>query len=178
VEDQSVPGGARHPRSAAFLLAQIGAHAAARFAERLSQVDLVAAQAGILRVVASRPGISQQELSSLLGMLPSRLVPFLDQLEQRGLVERRDNPADRRLYALHLTEKGAKTGAAIRRIARDHDDEVCAALDTAQREQLHVLLCRIADEQGLTPGVHPGFSKVTARPVSDSPRRAKRATRR
>jgi DNA-binding MarR family transcriptional regulator len=159
-------------------LAQIGAHAAARFAERLSQIDLVAAQAGVLRVVASRPGISQQELSSLLGMLPSRLVPFLDELEEQGLVERRDNPADRRLYALHLTDKGSRTGAAIRRIAREHDDEVCASLDAGRRAHLHALLCQIADEQGLTPGVHPGFSKMTARPRSEPAGPAKGTRRR
>jgi DNA-binding MarR family transcriptional regulator len=160
VSHRSNAKGGSHPRSTAFLIAQIGAHAAARFAERLSGLALLPAHAGILRVIGSSAGVSQQELSARLGMLPSRLVPLIDALEERGLLERRDNAADRRLYALHLTDRGAKTLTEVGRVARLHDDELCAALDTKERELLGGLLRRIADEQGLTPGVHPGFARV------------------
>src|SRR5882672_9153359 len=85
-----------HPHSNAFLLAQLGAHAASRFAEQLSEIQLLPAHAGILRVIAATSGISQRALASLLGMLPSALVSSLDELEKRGLLERRDNPEDRR----------------------------------------------------------------------------------
>ena len=44
----------------AFLLAQVGAHAAQRFTERIGELDLTPAQVGLLRLVASRPGQSQQ----------------------------------------------------------------------------------------------------------------------
>jgi DNA-binding MarR family transcriptional regulator len=143
-------------------MAQIGAHAAAQFAARLQELGLVPAHAGIMRAVASSPGISQQALASLLGIVPSRLVPLLDELEQRGLVERRDNREDRRLYALHVTAKGEKAIEKISGVARAHDDATCKALSPAERQQLHALLVRVADEQGLTPGVHPGFSRVKA----------------
>ena len=145
--------------STAFLLAQIGAHAAARFAERLAPLGLVPAHAGILRLVAGRPGISQQELASSLGMLPSRLVAYLDELEEKGLVERRDNLEDRRQYALRTTDAGARAMADVGRVARAHDDAICAALGAGERAQLGALLARVADDQGLTPGVHPGFAR-------------------
>src|ERR1700751_4490932 len=87
----------------AFLLSQLGAHAAARFAERLRALELLPADAGILRLLRMSSGISQQELSGRLKIHPSRLVAVLDNLERRGLVERRPNPEDRRLYSLHLT---------------------------------------------------------------------------
>lgn len=123
----------------------------------------------MLRAIATSAGVSQQELSTILGMLPSRLVPFVDELEERGLLERRNNPEDRRLYALHLTDMGTRVLADIGRVARAHDDAVCAALNAGEREQLGALLRRIADEQGLMPGVHPGFSRLTARPKSALP---------
>jgi DNA-binding MarR family transcriptional regulator len=167
-------GDPRHPRSTAFLIAQLGAHAAARFAERLSETKLVPAQAGILRLVASTAGISQQDLSALVKMLPSRLVPLIDELEQRELLERRDNPADRRSYALHVTTKGMKAMGEIGRIAVAHDDAVCAALSSKEREQLGAFLCRIADEQGLTPGVHPGFARMGADSVRGTKAKAQR----
>jgi DNA-binding MarR family transcriptional regulator len=163
----SAPRGA-HPPSAAFLIAQIGSHAAARFAERLSAIRLVPAQAGIMRAIASNAGISQQELSSYLRMLPSRLVPFIDELEERALLQRRDNPKDRRLYALYLTQNGVKLLAEIGRIAGEHDAAICAAISESEHERLGELLRRIADEQGLTPGVHPGFARITARRKPDA----------
>src|SRR5262249_40627996 len=149
-----------HPRSAAFLLAQVGAHAAARFAERLAVLQLTPAHAGTMRIIHASSGISQQALSSTLGLVPSRLVALVDELEERGLVERRDSPGDRRAHALHLTRKGVETLEAIGRIARAHDDAICEALTAGERETLAALLRRIAAQRGLTPGVHPGCSRL------------------
>jgi DNA-binding MarR family transcriptional regulator len=104
-ESSSARGGA----SPAFLLAQVGAHAAGKFAERLSVINLSPPHAGILRVVHTSGGISQQSLAEHLRILPSRLVVLIDELEERGMVERRADPADRRSYALHLTNKGRDT---------------------------------------------------------------------
>ena len=158
------PGG-RGLSSAAWLLSQVGAHAAARFAERLSAIDLTPPLAGILRVIALSGGLSQRELASRLDIPPSRLVSFMDELERRGLVERRNNLEDRRTYALHLTEPGRKVLEAIGRVARDHEDALCAALTGEERETLASLLRRIADQQGLTAGVHPDFQRLGRTPA-------------
>ena len=151
---------ARRPDSPAFLLAQLGAHAATKFAERLSAIDLSPPHAGILRFVNGAGGISQQALAANLRILPSRLVVLIDELEGRGLLERRADPSDRRSYALHLTDKGRDTMKAIGRLAREHQDALLGALSAEERDQLASLLSRVADQQGLRPGVHPGFSRV------------------
>jgi len=155
--DEPSPG--RRTDSPAFLLAQVGAHAALKFAERLTAVDLSPAHAGILRFVTMAGGISQQALAEHLRILPSRLVVLIDQLEERGMLERRADPADRRSYALHLTDKGRDTMKAIGRVARDHQDALLAALSSEERDRLASLLLRVADQQGLRPGVHPGFAR-------------------
>jgi DNA-binding MarR family transcriptional regulator len=80
----------------AFLLAQVGAHAAMRFGERISRLNLTPPDAGILRLLGASGGLSQQELSTRLGIHPSRLVAILDALEEQRLVERQPNPDDRR----------------------------------------------------------------------------------
>ncbi len=105
-ESCSRPVGSTSP---AFLIAQVGAHAASQFAERLAKEKLAARHAGILRILNSTPAITQQRLATILGMVPSRLVVFVDEMEERGLIERRENPDDRRRYALHITEKGRST---------------------------------------------------------------------
>jgi len=143
-----------------FLLSQLGAHAAARFAERLRVLELSPADAGILRLLRTAAGISQQELSSRLQIHPSRLVAILDNLERRQLVERKPNPDDRRLYSLHLTKEGGEMLQRIGKVAREHQDELLSVLSGEERAKLTEMLQRVADEQGLTRGVHPGYQRM------------------
>lgn len=63
-----------HSDSVAFLLAQIGHHAAGLFADQIAIIELTPPHAGILCAIAAEPGRSQQALSAQLGMLPRRVV--------------------------------------------------------------------------------------------------------
>lgn len=144
----------------AFLLTQIGTHAASQFADRLSVLDLAPPDVGILRLLSITAGLSQQELASKLGIHPSRLVAILDNLEKRNFVERRANREDRRLYSLHLTKDGEETLESIGKVARDHQDALLSALNKDERHTLAALLLRIADQQGLVRGVHPGYKRL------------------
>lgn len=148
------------PDGTAFLLSQIGAHAAAKFARRLAPLKLASPHAGILRIIFLEPSISQQKLAKMLGMFPSRLVLVLDEMEKLGLVERKPSVSDRRTYALHLTAKGKTTFEKIGRIAREHEQELCSALTPKEQQTLASLLARIFRHQHLTPGVHPGFRYI------------------
>ena len=141
----------------AFLLTQLGTHCAQAFARRIGELDLTPPQTGLLRAVAQAPGSSQQALAELLGTPATRLVALVDGLEERGLVERRRNPADRRLHAVHLTNAGTAVLRDIGRVAREHDEAVLASLDADERARLHDLLSKLAADRGLTPGVHPGY---------------------
>lgn len=150
----------QHPRGIGFLVAQVGAHAAHRFAERMAEIGLTPPLVGILRAIADDPGCSQQQLATRLGLLPSKMVALVDDLESRGLVERRRSTADRRQYALHLTAEGPSTMREVSALARAHDHELCQPLDPAERQTLVDLLTRIAERQGLAPGVHPGYKAM------------------
>jgi len=165
------PGGLRGAGSPAFLVAQVGAHAAARFAERLGPLGLTPAHVGSLRIIAASEGASQQEVATKLGMFPSRLVALVDELQERGLVERVENSRDRRTYALQLTRDGRDLLERIGRVAREHQESLLTSLSPEERDQLAALLGRIADQQGLQPGVHPGFARLRLRARSKSPAR-------
>jgi DNA-binding MarR family transcriptional regulator len=149
-----------NPPGSAFLLAAVGAHAAARFAARSADLGLTPPQVGLLGLIAASPGQSQQAVAQLLGMPPSRLVGLVDALADRGLLERRRNRDDRRLNGLHVTDAGKAMLAEIAEIGRAHDDALCRSLDSAERETLRALLSRIAADQGLRPGIHPGYRSV------------------
>ncbi|HEY4024751.1 MAG TPA: MarR family winged helix-turn-helix transcriptional regulator [Pseudonocardiaceae bacterium] len=146
--------------SAAFLLAQVGAYAARMFDERIGSLELTPPQVGLLRAIAMQPGRSQQALAEQLGTPATRLVALLDGLERRGAIERRRNPDDRRLHALHLTEVGQELMRSVGRVAMAHGADLTAALDDSERAQLQRLLLRIAEDKKLAAGVHPGFRSV------------------
>lgn len=150
----------RRPTGAAFLLAQLGAHAARRFGERVAAIGLTAPDAGMLRKIASDPGISQQALAEHLGVMPSRMVALVDELEGKGIVKRKRSTEDRRNYALALTERGRQVLSQLSRIAAEHEDALCIALSQEERLQLRDLCRRIAEQQGLKPGVHPGYRQL------------------
>lgn len=141
----------------AFLLAQVGASSARRFANALAPLKLAPSDAGILRLLSRVPGISQQELANRLDMHASRLVGVIDALENRGLVMREPNPEDRRVYCLRLTEPGKEILGEIGRIAQEHNREVCAGLEEEEIQEFADLLEKLAKQHGLKPEIHPGY---------------------
>jgi DNA-binding MarR family transcriptional regulator len=104
--------------------------------------------------------MSQRELATSLGMHASRLVAVVDEMESLGLLVREANVEDRRTYSLHVTAHGRETMGEIAVISKQHNEALCAALNEEECEVLVGLLQRIADEQGLIRGVHPGFSSL------------------
>ena len=153
-------GEMRGASAPAFLLAQVGAHAAQKFAECLRPTGLSPALAGNLRILDAAPAITQQALAGALGTPPSRLVALVDELESKGLAERRENETDRRRYALCLTAKGRSVLQTIGALVREHQNSLLAALSEEERQQLRALLMRIADHQGLRKGIHPGYAAI------------------
>lgn len=149
--------GDRAPQTLAFLLSQVGIHASRRFAERISAVDLNPPLFRVLNLVAAAEGQSQQAIGAAIEIPPSRMVALVDELEQRGLVDRRPKPDDRRVRALFLTAKGKRCLQRGRKIAAKHEEELTGGMSETDRKRLVALLQRIVDEQALGKGVHPGL---------------------
>ncbi|MFE3191217.1 MarR family winged helix-turn-helix transcriptional regulator [Nocardia sp. NPDC059240] len=143
--------------SAAFLLAQLGSHSSARFTALLAPLGLKPAQHGCLRILEANDGQSQQQLCEALGIHRNVMVGLVDDLEKRGLVERRRHPVDRRAHAVHLLPTGREMIARTTELQRGLDVELLAPLDPADRSVLVAMLQRAAVGNGLTPGIHPGL---------------------
>jgi len=155
------------PRGTAYLLSQVGTAAAQRFSERVSEQGFTPREAGVLRLLARSPGLSQRDLSARLGTAPSGTVVLIDGLEARGLVARVRGSADRRHYELQLTEVGKKALDTLRTISERHDDATLAGLTERQRTQLHTLLQVLSTSLELDPQVHPGYA--AGRPPAAGP---------
>ncbi len=162
VERKKAAGGMRAGGlGIAFLLSQLGAHAAARFADRLAALRLTPGQAGLLRMVAKEPGLNQRQLADRLRAQPSRVVALVDELQERGLLARRTREGDRRSHTIELTEDGRRALMAIREIAEAHEAEITGALSHEERVELAFLMQRLAAAHALEPGVHPGYRSTS-----------------
>ena len=127
-----------------FLISRMGMVAQRQFSERVGCLGLTPRMWGALNVLDSEGAISQHALCKGIGIDPSSMVATIDELEEKGLVERRRHPQDRRAHALHVTAKGRRVLTQGRELAQAAQDDLLAPLSREERAQLHALLLRIA----------------------------------
>jgi DNA-binding MarR family transcriptional regulator len=146
-------------RGLGLLLSQLGTHAALSFGRKIAGLGISPPHFGILRWIHSNEGKNQRELALHLGVVPSRMVVLLDELETKGLVARERSAQDRRSQQLHLTRKGSQLLEKVERIAAAHDADLGSSLTAPERETLIELCAKLAAHRGLIPHGHPGYGK-------------------
>lgn len=97
----------------------------------------------MLVVVRENPGINQTSLGRSLGIQRANLVPLVNELAGRALVERRTQPRDKRAFALYLTGDGETLLEDAERRVEAHEHRILADLSPAERNTLRDLLARI-----------------------------------
>jgi DNA-binding MarR family transcriptional regulator len=140
-----------------FFLSTLGYHSHIVWAERLVPLGLDSRQAAMLLQVAAVEGHPQLALARALRIPPSRVVALVDELERRQLLERRGDPADRRVRTLHLTPAGRQMVRRLADVAAAHEEGLSEGLDAAEREHLVRLLRKTAASLGLSDTVHAGL---------------------
>lgn len=127
-----------------FLLARANAIALAEGNGALAEHGLKARSYSVLVLSAGDARPSQRELAEFLRLDPSQVVSLVDELQSRGLVERRPDPADRRANVVVATAAGRELSARARDTARAAEERVHAQLAGEEREVLAGLLRRLA----------------------------------
>ena len=118
----------------------------ADFMASLGELGLRPALFAMLAVVRENPGINQTTLGNSLGIQRANLVPLVNELTGRDLVERRPQPRDKRAFALHLTPAGRKLFDDAERRVEAHERRILADLSPAERGTLRDLLARIRED--------------------------------
>lgn len=130
-------------QSLGFLLADVSRLVRERFDARARTLGLTRAQWRVLGQLRRREGINQTELADILEIETITLGRHIDRLEAKGWVERRPDPADRRVWKLFLKEKAQPVLDAMRELSELTRQEALAGIPEAERERLIDLLLQI-----------------------------------
>jgi DNA-binding MarR family transcriptional regulator len=127
-----------------YLLARLGEFSRRRFHDALAPEGLHPRHFGVLTVVAAHPGLSQQQLHEKTAIDASSMVAVVDELEAKGLAERRPYPGDRRARTVFLTPLGEQTLARVGALAGELQGELLQALTPDERRTFILLLRKLA----------------------------------
>jgi len=128
-----------------FLLARANALSLSAGNAALSALGLKVRSYSVLALASDASGgLSQRELAEFLRLDPSQVVTLVDDLQRRGLVDRRPDPVDRRANVVIATPAGLALYERAVAAAESAELEVHAALNAEERAQLAGLLRRVA----------------------------------
>ena len=108
-----------------------------RFATTLPRFDLMA------QLERHPEGLKMNELSRLLMVTGGNVTAIVDQLENEGLVERLDEPADRRAFRVRLTRSGDRSFAEMARAHEEWVVELLAGMSRREQDELLRLLAKV-----------------------------------
>ncbi|HEX5468454.1 MAG TPA: MarR family winged helix-turn-helix transcriptional regulator [Gaiellaceae bacterium] len=131
--------------STVFLLKRLGFAAKEQALEGYERTGLHPYHHAVLAVLDEGSRETQGAIADALGYDRGQLVGLLDDLQERGLVERRRDPADRRRHIVRLTPDGKRALAKLRSLSRKLEDDFLGMLTDEERDQLHALLLRLAE---------------------------------
>jgi DNA-binding MarR family transcriptional regulator len=122
------------------LVAQVAKRSSAHVDESVRQHQLTRAQALLLRSLDAP--MRMHQIALRLDCEPSNVTGIVDRLEARGLIQRVEDPADRRAKCLTVTARGELVRAHLGAVAPSFPG--LSALSEADKRRLHKLLVRVA----------------------------------
>ena len=141
-------------RVPAYLIRRLQMISNAIIAEAFEDEDMPVSQWAVLTIIDNHPEIDQSQLADVVSIDKTNTGRLVDQLEAKGLVERRPNDSDRRVWMLRCTPLGLKIRKRLRPRALATQDRLLSCLEPAQREFFIDLMSRvvIANEKYVRPG--------------------------
>src|SRR6266581_1036689 len=156
-------------RVPAYLIRRLQMISTAIVAEAFEDEDMPVSQWAVLSMVDNHPEIDQSRLAEVVGIDKTNTGRLVDQLEAKGLVERRPNDSDRRVWMLRCTPLGHKTRKRLRPRGLATQERLLSCLEPAQRELFIDLMSHVvaANEKYIRPGAGRRKPKSRYAPVAE-----------
>ncbi|MEO1022275.1 MAG: MarR family transcriptional regulator [Bacteroidota bacterium] len=110
-----------------------------RLSRHLSEHNLTISQFGVLEALLHLGSLNQKELGQKLLKSGGNITLVIDNLQKRGLVERKTDPNDGRAYLIHLTKKGSEFISTFFPMHLEKISEEFSVLSIEEKEELSAL---------------------------------------
>jgi DNA-binding MarR family transcriptional regulator len=117
-----------------------------RSRETLAPWDIAPSHSRALGVLANHGVMRLSELSDHLRIAARSTTEVVDALEERGLIERRPDPHDRRATLVALTAEGVRVSDTIRAARAEDAEQFFSRLSEADRRHLYRILRKLRPE--------------------------------
>lgn len=117
-----------------FLLYDVARTMRTRADQRARTRGMTRAQWVILARLERQPGLTQNEMAAIVEVEPITIARLVDRLEARGLVERKADPRDRRVWRLHLTPAAAPVLREINKYRTEINELITAGMGSATQK--------------------------------------------
>ena len=130
-----------------FLMHDVARMLRYRFDARARGLGVTRQQWRTLLQLARAPGSTQAELAEQLEVERITLCRMVDRLAEAKLVERREDPSDRRVWRLHLLPAAHAIVDQLAALGAELEEELLAPLSPEERRELTKILERVRDGQ-------------------------------
>lgn len=130
-------------RAAGVLASEVARLYSAELQRQLAPLGLTSAQFLVLSEIGGRDGLTQRDLTERLGVEQATMANTLNRMQRDGLIERRPHPEDGRAQIVMATAPARELVTAAGTIAKQVNDQVLAALPSAERELFLSMLMRM-----------------------------------
>jgi DNA-binding MarR family transcriptional regulator len=128
-----------------YNLRRAAAHQRERFREAFAPYDVRPVQLTALIVIFHNDRLGQSALGKLLGMKRANVVKLLDELQERGLIRRKQSKNDRRAYNVHLTAKGKRLTEELLAVHEKLEGDLAQSFGVDELRELVDLLRRFRE---------------------------------
>jgi DNA-binding MarR family transcriptional regulator len=132
-------------RSTGFVMYQVAEIGHTLFSNAITPLGINEQQLGVLGVLESFGPQVQAHLSPPLRIDKAKMVGIVNELEERGLVQRLPHPQDRRAVLVHLTEAGKEMLQRSEELVKCFSIQYFAVFSPEELQLFHELLVRLAD---------------------------------
>lgn len=103
-------------------------------------------QGRLLGILLEHEGMSLKEIVHKMDIRPSSAGELVDKLVQQGLVTKRNDGEDKRVYRVYLTGSGREEAQSKKEHFKGLCSELFSGLEAEDMEQLEKLLCMLSDD--------------------------------
>jgi len=103
---------------------------------------------GVMKCLWEKDGQSLTELANGIGLEASSMTGLIDRMEKASLVKRCSDPRDRRVWRIHLTERGRSIQSAASRIIEDSYEDLTDGISASDLKTIVRGLLKFIENSG------------------------------